>query len=202
MAETHKNGGSTMKRSTAIPLTLLLWLALLALCISGRYYHREDAVTEGGVTFYLRADGQAAFAGCCAWDGESGVVEYTVPDTVRGAPVTALGGLVYGTAFKQLPYAWGVTLPETLHGAERAQYTVPEHAAEITLTVRLHIGRYVSHIESIGLPVPTAYYGAAENYVVHQVWQVTCDPLNPTYYAEGGRLYLRADSSPADIPCE
>ena len=34
MAETHKNGGSTMKRSTAIPLTLLLWLALLALCIS------------------------------------------------------------------------------------------------------------------------------------------------------------------------
>ena len=173
----------------------MLWLQ------SRRSYDAADTVEEGGVRFYLRKDRGEAFAGAYQWDGSGDAVDYVIPDTVQGVKVTAIGGLTGG--LKKVPAAGlAVNMPERYRGAERAQYTVPEHAAEITLTVRLHIGRYVSHIESIGLPVPTAYYGAAENYVVHQVWQVTCDPLNPTYYAEGGRLYLRADSSPADIPCE
>ena len=189
-----------MKRITAIFLSLLLGAGLLTLCWRGAEYHREDAVTENGVTFYVRRDRQAAFAGSLTWNGQSDTVDYVIPDRVDGAPVTALGGLLYGTAFKKLPCGWGVALPDTFRGAERGQYVLPGGSGtEITLTVHLHIGRYVSRVENIGLLTPVGYYGAAGGYVIRQVWDVTCDPLNQTFYAEDGRLYYRADGTPADI---
>ena len=189
-----------MKRITVMLLSLLLGAGLLALCWSGAEYHGEDAVTENGVTFYVRRDRQAAFAGSLTWDGEGDTVDYVIPDRVDGVPVTSLGGLLYGTAFKKLPCGWGVELPDTLRGAERGQYVLPDGSGtEITLTVRLHIGRYVTHIENVGLLTPVGYYSTEGSYVIRQEWVVTCDPMNQTFYAEDGRLYYRADGTPADI---
>lgn len=65
--------------------------------------------------------------------------------------------------------------------------------------MRLHIGRYVSYIENVGLLTPVVYYSTEGSYVIRQEWVVTCDPMNQTFYAEGGRLYHRADGTPADI---
>lgn len=197
-----------MKRGKALLLALLAGVVLGAAVwtaeLSGGAYHREDAVTENGATFYLRRDGRAAFAGTLAWDGQGDTIDYTIPDTVDGAPVTALGGLLYGTAFKSLPTGWGVTLPEVYRGAALAQYTLPTNARELTLTVRLHIGRYVASIEPIGLLTPAGYYGggADDSYILRQEWVVTCDEENPVYYAENGRLYHRGDGSPVDISYE
>lgn len=189
-----------MKRITAMLLSLLLGAGLLTVCWRGAEYHREDTERENGVTFYVRRDRQAAFAGNLTWDGQSDTVDYVIPDRVDGAPVTALGGLLYGTAFKKLPCGWGVELPDTFRGAERQQYLLPGGSGtEITLTVRLHIGRYVSYIENVGLLTPVGYYSTEGSYVIRQEWVVTCDPMNQTFYAEGGRLYHRADGTPADI---
>ena len=189
-----------MKRITAMLLSLLLGAGLLTVCWRGTEYHREDTERESGVTLYVRRDRQAAFAGSLTWDGQSDTVDYVIPDRVDGAPVTALGGLLYGTAFKKLPCGWGVALPDTFRGAERQQYLLPGGSGtEITLTVRLHIGRYVSHIENVGLLTPVGYYSTGGSFVIRQEWVVTCDPMNQTFYAEGGRLYHRADGTPADI---
>lgn len=148
-----------MKRITAMLLSLLLGAGLLTVCWRGAEYHREDTERENGVTLYVRRDRQAAFAGNLTWDGQSDTVDYVIPDRVDGAPVTALGGLLYGTAFKKLPCGWGVELPDTFRGAERQQDLLPGGSGtEITLTVRLHIGRYVSHIENVGLLTPVGYY--------------------------------------------
>ena len=89
-----------MKRITAMLLSLLLGAGLLTVCWRGAEYHREDTERENGVTLYVRRDRQAAFAGNLTWDGQSDTVDYVIPDRVDGAPVTALGGLLYGTAFK------------------------------------------------------------------------------------------------------
>ena len=96
-----------MKRITAMLLSLLLGAGLLTVCWRGTEYHREDTERENGVTLYVRRDRQAAFAGNLTWDGQSDTVDYVIPDRVDGAPVTALGGLLYGTAFKKLPCGWG-----------------------------------------------------------------------------------------------
>ena len=91
-----------MKRITAMLLSLLLGAGLLTVCWRGAEYHREDTERENGVTLYVRRDRQAAFAGNLTWDGQSDTVDYVIPDRVDGAPVTALGGLLYGTAFTQV----------------------------------------------------------------------------------------------------
>ena len=114
-----------MKRITAMLLSLLLGAGLLTVCWRGTEYHREDTERENGVTLYVRRDRQAAFAGNLTWDGQSDTVDYVIPDRVDGAPVTALGGLLYGTAFKKLPCGWGVELPDTFRGAERQQDLLP-----------------------------------------------------------------------------
>ena len=193
-----------MKRITAMLLSLLLGAGLLTVCWRGAEYHREDTERENGVTLYVRRDRQAAFAGNLTWDGQSDTVDYVIPDRadVERHAVLPLSVLpvVYGTAFKKLPCGWGVELPDTFRGAERRQYLLPGGSGtEITLTVRLHIGRYVSHIENVGLLTPVSYYSTEGSYVIRQEWVVTCDPLNQTFYAEGGRLYYRADGTPADI---
>ena len=113
--------------------------------VSLRIYPAENVVERDHVLFYLRRDGREAFASAYQWDGSGDVIDYTIPDTVQGARVTAIGGLT-GT-LKKAPYCGlYVAMPETYRGAERAQYTMPVNAVQVTLPVHIHIGRYVRSI--------------------------------------------------------
>lgn len=179
--------------AAAVLLLALVWL------MAGRDYHKSAMVERDGVRYYLRADRLRAFAGVCVWDGESDTVDYRIPDRVDGAKVTSLGGLIYGTAFKKLPYGWGVALPETFRGAERVGFLPQTNVTELTLTVRLHLGRYVSGMENIGELVPVGYYSTGASYIIRQKWVVTCDERNETYYAENGRLYDRGSGEPVEL---
>ena len=122
--------------------------------VSLRSYPAENAVEKDHVLFFLRKDGRDAFASAYQWDGTGDAIDYTIPDTVQGARVTAIGGFV-GT-LKKAPYSGlYVAMPETYRGAERAQYTMPVNAVEVTLPVHIHIGRYVRSIEpDYSLPSP------------------------------------------------
>lgn len=182
--------------AAAVLLLALVWL------MAGRDYHESAMVERDGVRYYLRADRLRAFAGVCVWDGESDTVDYTIPDRVNGARVTSLGGLIYGTAFKKLPYGWGVALPETFRGAERVGFLPQTNVTELTLTVRLHLGRYVSHIANMGVPDAVWYCSGDESYSLRQRWVITCDERNKTYYAEDGRLYYRQTGKPVDFDYE
>lgn len=175
----------------------MLWLQ------SRRSYDAADTVEEGGVRFYLRKDRGEAFAGAYQWDGSGDAVDYVIPDTVQGVKVTAIGGLTGG--LKKAPAAGlAVNMPERYRGAERAQYTMPVNAVEITLPVHIHIGRHVRSIETDGsLPAPTGYFGYEKDissYIITPVWTVTCDEGNETYYARDGRLYQRADDALVQLP--
>ena len=171
--------------------------------VSLRSYPAENAVEKDHVLFYLRKDGRDAFASAYQWDGSGDAIDYTIPDTVQGARVTAIGGLTGG--LKKAPAAGlAVNMPETYRGAERAQYTMPVNAVEVTLPVHIHIGRYVRSIEEDGsLPAPTGYFGyekGVSSYIITPVWTVTCDEGNETYYARAGRLYQRADDALVQLP--
>lgn len=179
--------------AAAVLLLALVWL------MAGRDYHESAMVERDGVRYYLRADRLRAFAGVCVWDGEGDTVDYHIPDRVDGAKVTSLGGLIYGTAFKKLSCGWGVALPETFRGAERVGFLPQTNVTELTLTVRLHLGRYVSGMENIGELVPVGYYSTGASYIIRQKWVVTCDERNETYYAEDGRLYYRGSGEPVEL---
>ena len=171
--------------------------------VSLRSYPAENVVERDHVLFYLRRDGRDAFASAYQWDGSGDAIDYTIPDTVQGVKVTAIGGLTGG--LKKAPAAGlAVSMPETYRGAERAQYTMPVNAVEITLPVRIHIGRFVRSIEEDGsLPAPTGYFGYEKDvssYIITPVWTVTCDEGNETYYARDGRLYQRADDALVQLP--
>ena len=183
-----------MKWSAAVVLLLaLVWL------VAGRDYHKSAMVEQAGVRYYLRADRLRAFAGVCAWDGEGDTVDYLIPDRVKGAKITSLGGLLYGTAFKKLPCGWGVELPETFRGAERVNFLPQTDVTDLTLTVRLHLRRYASEIENLAESVPVGYYSPGGSYIIRQKWVVTCDERNGTYYAENGRLYCRGNGEPVEL---
>ncbi len=182
---------------------LLAAVLAVSLCACGSNYYTEDAVEENRVQFYLRHDGREAFASALLWDGSGESVDYVIPDTVKGAAVTAIGGLT-GQMKKSPVSGLYVVMPETYRGAERAQYTTPANPEEVTLTVNIHIGRNVSSIRTDGgLPQETGYFGSGANavsYLIRQVWVVTCDEYNETYYAEGGRLYQRGDGALVELP--
>ena len=193
-----------MKRGLLCAAAAVVLLVLGAWgLVSLRSYPAENAVEKDHVLFYLRRDGQDAFASAYRWDGTGDAIDYTIPDTVQGARVTAIGGFV-GT-LKKAPYSGlYVAMPETYRGAERAQYTMPVNAVEVTLPVHIHIGRYVRSIEEDGsLPAPTGYFGYEKDvssYIITPVWTVTCDEGNETYYARDGRLYQRADDALVQLP--
>ena len=174
-----------------------LWLTSL------RNYDTADAVEENGVLLYLRKDHGAAFASTYRWDGTGDAIDYVIPDTVQGVKVTAIGGWTGG--LKKVPAA-GLTvrMPETYRGAERMQYILPVDAAEVTLPVHIHIGRYVRSVQPDGSPpAVTCYFDHAKgtgSYLITQVWTVTCDEGNETYYARDGRLYQRADNALVQLP--
>ena len=114
-----------MKRITAMLLSLLLGAGLLTVCWRGTEYHREDTERENGVTLYVRRDRQAAFAGNLTWDGQSDTVDYVIPDRVDGAPVTALGGLLYGTAFKKLRCSTEQTISSVTPNSDSTRCATP-----------------------------------------------------------------------------
>lgn len=145
----------------------------------------------------------AAFASTYRWDGTGDAIDYVIPDTVQGVKVTAIGGLT-GELKKAPTAGLAITMPETYRGAERAHYTMPSGAVEITLPVHIHIGRYVRSVQPDGsLPTPTGYFGydkGVSSYIITPVWTVTCDEGNETYYARDGRLYQRADNALVQLP--
>ena len=51
-------------------------------------------------------------------------------------------------------------------------------------------------------PRPPAISAEAgiSSYILTPVWSVTCDENNETFYAEGGKLYLRADGTLVVLP--
>ena len=179
-----------MKRGLLCAAAAVVLLVLGAWgLVSLRSYPAENVVERDHVLFYLRKDGRDAFASAYQWDGTGDVIDYTIPDTVQGVKVTAIGGLTGG--LKKAPAAGlAVNMPETYRGAERAQYTMPVNAVEVTLPVHIHIGRFVRSIEEDGsLPAPTGYFGyekGVSSYILTPVWSVTCDENNETYFAEGG----------------
>lgn len=193
-----------MKRGLLCAAAAVVLLVLGAWgLVSLRSYPAENVVEKDHVLFYLRRDGRDAFASAYRWDGTGDAIDYTIPDTVQGVKVTAIGGFV-GT-LKKAPYSGlYVAMPETYRGAERAQYTMPVNAVEITLPVHIHIGRFVRSIEEDGsLPAPTGYFGYEKDvssYIITPVWTVTCDEGNETYYARDGRLYQRADDALVQLP--
>lgn len=191
-------GGLLCAAAAVVLLVLGAW-GLVSL----QSYPAENVVERDHVLFYLRKDGRDAFASAYQWDGTGDVIDYTIPDTVQGVKVTAIGGLTGG--LKKAPAAGlAVNMPETYRGAERAQYTMPVNAVEVTLPVHIHIGRFVRSIEEDGsLPAPTGYFGyekGVSSYILTPVWSVTCDENNETYFAEGGKLYLRADGTLVTLP--
>lgn len=192
-----------MKKALLCIAVLLVLAAGLLWLQTRRNYDTADTVEENGVLFCLRRDRREAFAGGYQWDGSGDAIEYSIPDTVQGVKVTAIGGWTGG--LKKVPAA-GLTvrMPEMYRGAERMQYTLPIDAAEVTLPVHIHIGRYVRSVQPDGsLPAVTCYFDHAKgtgSYLITQVWTVTCDEGNETYYARDGRLYQRADNALVQFP--
>ena len=135
-----------MKKALLCIAVLLVLAAGLLWLQTRRNYDTADTVEENGVLFCLRRDRREAFAGGYQWDGSGDAIEYSIPDTVQGVKVTAIGGWTGG--LKKVPAA-GLTvhMPEMYRGAERMQYTLPIDAAEVTLPVHIHIGRYVRSVQ-------------------------------------------------------
>ena len=127
-----------MKRGLLCIAAALVLTAGTLWLISLRNYDAADAVEENGVLLYLRKDHGAAFASTYRWDGTGDAIDYVIPDTVQGVKVTAIGGLT--GELKKVPTAGlAITMPETYRGAERAHYTMPSGAVEITLPVHLSL---------------------------------------------------------------
>ena len=138
-----------MKRGLLCIAAALVLTAATLWLTSLRNYDAADAVEENGVLLYLRKDHGAAFASTYRWDGTGDALDYVIPDTVQGVKVTAIGG--FTGELKKAPTAGlAITMPETYRGAERAHYTMPSGAVEITLPVHIHIGRYVRSVQPDG----------------------------------------------------
>lgn len=146
-----------------------------------------------------------AFAAGFDWDGETEEISVVIPDTVelsrssRTCRVTKPGGF-FG---RGVPCQFGPKLPnqETFEESadepellEEFQRQYPS-APVRDLTVRLHVGRYVSEIP---LSADCLRYRQreGEGTIWRITYQVDCDENNRTFYARDGKLYLRADDTP------
>ena len=106
-------------------------------------------------------------------------MDFTVPDTVFGYRVIALGGYVGRGA----PYAFCVELPEDLgHIRESFDGDLWDYALErypnaevVELPFTVHIGKDLE----------------AVRVLYHITLTVDCDPENKTFYSKNGVLYDR-----------
>ena len=123
-------------------------------------------------------------------------MDFTVPDTVFGYRVTALGGYVGRGA----PCAFTVELPEELgHIRESFDGGLWDYAlerypnaevAELPFTV--HIGKNLEEIREELFGSCYGFTPDGREVLYHITLAVDCDPENKTFYAENGVLYDRA----------
>lgn len=187
------------RRGILLGMALLLGLALLARPLLMGYLKTGAMGTETDMAGdllcgYNRLTGEA-FAAVYEWDGREETMDFTVPDTVFGYRVTALGGYVGRGA----PYAFTVELPESFgHTRESFGEDLWDYAREkypnaevVELPFTVHIGK---DLEEIRQELFGSYYGfTAEGHEVlyHVTLTVDCDLENKTFYSENGVLYDR-----------
>lgn len=187
------------RRGILLGMALLLGLALLARPLLMGYLKTGAMGTETDLAGdllcgYNRLTGEA-FAAVYEWDGREETMDFTVPDTVFGYRVTALGGYVGRGA----PYAFTVELPESFgHTREGFGEDLWDYAREkypnaevVELPFTVHIGK---DLEEIRQELFGSYYSfTTEGHEVlyHVTLTVDCDPENKTFYSENGVLYDR-----------
>ncbi len=187
------------RRGILLGFALLLALALLARPLLLLFLHTGAMGTETDMAGdllcgYNRLTGDA-FAAAYQWDGREETMDFTVPDTVFGYRVTALGGYVGRGA----PYAFTVELPESFghtregFGEDLWDYALERYpnAEVVELPFTVHIGK---NLEEIREELFGSYYGVTpegQEVLYHITLTVDCDPENKTFYAEDGVLYDR-----------
>ena len=113
-----------------------------------------------------------------------------------------LARYIGGTAAKILFWLTGALI--ALIALKRYVLQYEYELANGMLSLNFRYGRYVRSVQPDGsLPAVTCYFDHAKgtgSYLITQVWTVTCDEGNETYYARDGRLYQRADDALVQLP--
>ena len=183
---------------------ILLGMALLAKPLLLGYLQTGSMGTETDMAGdllcgYNRLTGEA-FAAVYEWDGREETMDFTVPDTVFGYRVTALGGYVGRGA----PYAFCVELPEDLgHIRESFDGDLWDYALErypnaevVELPFTVHIGKDLKEIQEEAFGSCYGFTAEGHEVLYHITLTVDCDPANKTFYSENGVLYERATGKP------
>ena len=192
------------RRGILLGFALLLALALLARPLLLLFLHTGAMGTETDMAGdllcgYNRMTGEA-FAATYQWDGREEAMDFTVPDTVFGYRVTALGGYVGRGA----PYAFCVELPEDLgHIRESFDGDLWDYALErypnaevVELPFTVHIGKDLKEIQEEAFGSCYGFTAEGHEVLYHITLTVDCDPANKTFYSENGVLYERATGKP------
>lgn len=192
------------RRGILLGMALLLALALLARPLLMGYLKTGAMGTETDLAGdllcgYNRLTGEA-FAAVYEWDGREETMDFTVPDTVFGYRVTALGGYVGRGA----PYAFAVELPERFghtresFGEDLWDYALAQYpnAEVVELPFTVHIGKDLEEIREEAFGSRYAFTPEGKEVLYHITLTVDCDPENKTFYSENGILYERATGKP------
>lgn len=187
------------RRGILLGMALLLGLALLARPLlmiwfyTGSFGAKTDMAGDL-LCGYNRLTGEA-FAAVYEWDGREETMDFTVPDTVFGYRVTALGGYVGRGA----PYAFTVELPESFgHTREGFGEDLWDYAREkypnaevVELPFTVHIGKDLEEIRQELFGSCYGFTTEGHEVLYHVTLTVDCDPENKTFYSENGVLYDR-----------
>ena len=192
------------RRGILLGMALLLALALLAKPLLLGYLQTGSMGTETDMAGdllcgYNRLTGEA-FAAGYEWDGREETMDFTVPDTVFGYRVTALGGYVGRGA----PYAFTVELPEGFghtregFGEDLWDYALEKYpnAEVVELPFTVHIGKDLKEIQEEAFGSCYGFTAEGHEVLYHITLTVDCDPANKTFYSENGVLYERATGKP------
>ena len=187
------------RRGILLGMALLLALALLAKPLLLGYLQTGSMGTETDMAGdllcgYNRLTGEA-FAAVYEWDGREETMDFTVPDTVFGYRVTALGGYVGRGA----PYAFTVELPEGFghmresFGEDLWDYALEKYpnAEVVELPFTVHIGKNLEEIREDAFHSCYGFTAEGHEVLYHITLSVDCDPENKTFYSENGVLYDR-----------
>ena len=151
-----------------------------------------------------------AVVGTYYWSGDFDDMDIVIPDTYRGAPVTAWGGPVLNTRGLQADIEWR-NLNSKWHSLYLQKLNTEEEIKEditkrfpsakeieiIDLTFNLYFGANLKEFEFDQEFEPMKqllfYWDGDEKAVVYvQCFNVTVDEANPTYYSdELGRLFYK-----------
>lgn len=192
------------RRGILLGMALLLTLVLLARPLLTAYLKTgamgmETDLAGDLLCGYNRLTGEA-FAAVYEWDGREETLDFTVPDTVFGYRVTALGGYVGRGA----PYAFTVELPERF-GHLRESFDTEDwdfarekhpNAEVVELPFTVHIGRNLEEIREAAFGSCYGFTPEGKEVLYHITLTVDCDPENKTFYSENGVLYERATGKP------